>query len=133
MANWIGANTTRFRAIVSHAGLFALSSFHGVTDVPAWWAAEIGGTPWQTGLDEYDRYSPHRDMSRWTTPTLIVHGEMDYRVPISEALALFEGLQARGVRSELLVFPDENHWILRPRNSVAWYEAVLGFVERHFA
>jgi len=61
----------------------------------------------------------------------VIHGERDYRVPISEALALFEALQARGVASELLVFPDENHWIRRPRNIVAWYENWLDFVRRH--
>ena len=69
--------------------------------------------------------------SQWKTPALIIHGELDYRCPISEGLNLFEALQYHGVPSELLVFPDENHWILKPRNIVAWYEAVLEFIGRH--
>lgn len=131
MANWIGANSDRFRALVSHAGVFAFSQFHGTTDSPAFWALRMGGqTPWGA-LEEYDRYSAHRFVSRWRTPTLVIHGERDYRVPIGEALALFEALQQHGVPSELLVFPDENHWILKPRNVRVWYRTWLDFVGRH--
>ena len=131
MANWIGANSERFRCLVSHAGVFAFSHFHGTTDSPPFWALRMGGlTPWGSGLDEYDRYSAHRLVSRWRTPALVIHGERDYRVPIGEALALFEALQHHGVPSELLVFPDENHWILRPRNIRVWYETWLDFVAR---
>ncbi len=131
MANWIGANSDRFRALVSHAGVFAFSHFHGTTDSPAFWALRMGGqTPWGD-LEEYDRYSAHRFVARWRTPTLVIHGERDYRVPIGEALALFEALQHHGVPSELLVFPDENHWILKPRNIRVWYRTWLDFVARH--
>ena len=131
MANWIGANNERFRALVSHAGVFAFSHFHGTTDSPAFWALRMGGqTPWGD-LQEYDRYSAHRFVARWRTPTLVIHGERDYRVPIGEALALFEALQHHGVPSELLVFPDENHWILKPRNIRVWYRTWLDFVARH--
>jgi dipeptidyl aminopeptidase/acylaminoacyl peptidase len=135
MTNWIGANSPRFRALVTHASLFALSSFHGATDQPAYWSLMMRGSPWHGGDGDaqasYDRYSPHRGIARWKTPTLVIHGERDYRVPISEALALFEALQAHGVESELLVFPDENHWIVRPRNIRVWYERWLAFVGRH--
>ena len=131
MANWIGANSDRFCALVSHAGVFAFSHFHGTTDSPAFWALRMGGqTPWGD-LEEYDRYSAHRFVARWRTPTLVIHGERDYRVPIGEALALFEALQHHGVPSELLVFPDENHWILKPRNIRVWYRTWLDFVARH--
>lgn len=130
MTNWIGANTDRFAALVTHASLFDLRAFSATTDAPAWWNLVYGQTPWQDA-EKLDRYSPHAHVHRWKTPTLIIHGEKDYRVPIGEALSLFEALQCHGVPSELLVFPDENHWILKPRNIVAWYEAVLSFMASH--
>lgn len=133
MTNWIGAQTDRFGLLVTHASLFSLSGFHGVTDMPSWWELMMGASPWDVPGDGpgYDRYSPARDLSRWKTPTLILHGEKDYRVPIGEGLALFEALQRSGVESELVVFPDENHWILKPRNIAAWYRTVLDFIARH--
>ena len=130
MANWIGASTDRFRCLVSHAGLYWLSSFYGTTDYPAFCSLEAGLSPYDDPA-EYDRYSPHTRLNRWKTPTLVVHGEKDYRVPISEALMLFEALQLRGVDSELLVYPDENHWILAPRNARQWYGEVLAFADKH--
>jgi dipeptidyl aminopeptidase/acylaminoacyl peptidase len=133
MTNWIGASTDRFRCLVTHASLFDCSSFHGPTDSPAFWELRMGGlNPW-SNPSSYDRYSPHRYVTRWRTPTLVIHGERDYRVPISEGLALFEALQRLGVPSELLVFPDENHWILKPRNIEVWYRTWLAFVARWLA
>ncbi|MBL8783787.1 MAG: S9 family peptidase, partial [Deltaproteobacteria bacterium] len=130
MTNWIGGQTDRFRLLVTHASLFDMSAFHGVTDVPAWWELMMGDHPW--GGRDFDRYSPHRFVSHWKTPTLVLHGERDFRVPLGEGLALFEALQRHGVPSELAVFPDENHWILKPRNIVAWYETVLDFFDRRW-
>ena len=129
MANWIGSQTDRYRCLMTHAGLYHLSSFCGTTDVPAYCIWENGFSPYDR-LDEYDKYSPHRHVGRWKTPTLIIHGEKDYRVPISEALMLFQALQLHGVDSRLLVFPDENHWILRPRNTRQWYGEVMSFADR---
>ena len=130
MANWVGSQTDRFRAIVTHASLYHLEAFGQTTDVPAWFFLELGAEL-PEGRDALDTYSPHRSVHRWKTPTLVVHGEKDYRVPIGEALSLFESLQRHGVESELVVFPDEGHWILKPRNALAWYECVQGFVDRH--
>jgi len=79
----------------------------------------------------FDRYAPIRYISQWKTPVLIIHGEKDYRCPVSEGLNLFEALQHHGFDSELLAFPDENPWILKPRNIVAWYGNVRGFLEKH--
>ncbi|HUH00515.1 MAG TPA: S9 family peptidase [Kofleriaceae bacterium] len=132
MANWIGVSTDRFRCLVTHAGLYWLSSFYGTTDYPAFCSLEAGLSPYDD-LGAYDRYSPHTRLDQWKTPTLIIHGEKDYRVPISEALMLFEGLQLRGIDSELLVYPDENHWILQPRNTRQWYEEVLRFAAKHLS
>lgn len=132
MTNWIGGSTDRFRCLVTHAGLYWLSSFYGTTDYPAFCQLENGITPYDD-LATYDRYSPHTRLAAWKTPTLIIHGERDFRVPISEALMLFEALQLRGIDSELLVYPDENHWILRPRNTRQWYDEVLRFAATHMA
>ena len=132
MSNWIGGSTDRFRALVTHASLFDFRAFYGVTDLPAFWALELDGTPY-ADPDAFERYSPHTRVHKWKTPTLVIHGERDYRVPLGEGLALFEALQLHGVDSELLVFPDENHWILKPRNAEVWYGTVLGFLDEHLA
>jgi dipeptidyl aminopeptidase/acylaminoacyl peptidase len=131
MTNWIGTQTDRFRCLITHASITGLSTFTGVTDHPGWWYLEMGGENPYANPESFDRYSPWRFLSRWKTPTLVIHGELDYRCPIGEGLMLFEALQYHGVPSELLVFPDENHWILKPRNIVAWYSHVLRFIREH--
>ncbi|UJR84063.1 alpha/beta hydrolase family protein [Sandaracinus amylolyticus] len=128
MTSWIAGRTDRFRALVTHAGLFDLRAFYGTCDHPATFGAMMGATPWQ---GDVERHSPHAGIGEWRTPTLVVHGEKDYRVPIGEALALFESLQAHGVESELLVFPDEGHWIQKPRNVRQWYAVILEYLARH--
>ncbi|MFN9212868.1 MAG: prolyl oligopeptidase family serine peptidase [Betaproteobacteria bacterium] len=89
-----------------------------------------GGENPYADRERFDRYAPISHITQWKTPTLTIHGELDYRCPLGEALNLFEALQYQGVESELLIFPDENHWILKPRNIVAWCEAVLDFLAR---
>ncbi len=131
MVNWIGTQTDRFRCLVSHAGIVNMAAFTGVTDHPPDWYLEMGGENPYLEAQQFDRFAPMRYIHQWRSATLITHGERDYRCPIGEALSLFEGLQYHGVNSELLVFPDENHWIMRPRNIVAWYQAVLEFTRRH--
>ncbi|MCA9528179.1 MAG: prolyl oligopeptidase family serine peptidase, partial [Myxococcales bacterium] len=126
MTNLIGTRTDRFAALVSHAGIYHYPQFRGTTDEPAWFAFGFGFEP-EDDEDAFTRHSPHRHISGWRTPTLVLHGDRDYRVPVGEALALFEALQRHGVESELVIFPDENHWIMRPANVVAWYEAWLAF------
>ncbi|HQR19340.1 MAG TPA: S9 family peptidase [Burkholderiaceae bacterium] len=131
MTNWIGTQTQRFKCLITHACVTTMAQFTGTTDHPAWWYLEMGGENPYANPDSFDRYAPIRHVTQWKTPALIIHGELDYRCPISEGLNLFEALQYHGVPSELLVFPDENHWILKPRNIVAWYETVLAFIGRH--
>ena len=130
MTNWIGANTDRFRCLVTHASIFSMSGFYGDTDNPAWWLLEIGVDPYRDPV-AYDRYSPSLKFHDWKSPTLVIHGEKDYRVGITQGVTLFECLQKQGVDSELLVFPDENHWILKPQNGLAWYSTVFDFLDRH--
>ncbi|HUN90462.1 MAG TPA: S9 family peptidase [Burkholderiaceae bacterium] len=131
MTNWIGTQTRRFRCLVTHASIVGMATFTGVTDHPPWWYLEMGGLDPYADQASFDRYAPWTGLRHWRTPTLIIHGERDYRCPIGEALMLFEALQYHGVESELLVFPDENHWILKPGNIVQWYDAVFDFIGRH--
>jgi dipeptidyl aminopeptidase/acylaminoacyl peptidase len=130
MTNWIGTQTQRFKCLITHASIVTMAQFTGTTDHPGWWYLEMGGENPYADRERFDRYAPISHITNWKTPTLIIHGEKDYRCPVNEGLNLFEALQYHGVESELLIFPDENHWILKPRNIVAWYEAVLDFLAR---
>lgn len=131
MSNWIGTQTDRFRCLITHASIFTMAQFTGVTDHPPWWYLEMGGEDPYADQSHFDRYAPIRHIKNWKTPTLIIHGERDYRCPLSEGLNLFEALRYHDVEAELLIFPDENHWILNPQNVIVWYETVLAFVERY--
>ncbi len=128
MTNWIATQTDRFDALMTHAGLFDLHQFYGTTDGPAYWSRTFQQNVYED-RNAFDKYSPARFVKNWKTPTLVIHGEKDYRVPISEALYLFDALQYFEVDSELLVFPDENHWILRPQNVVVWYDTIARFFD----
>jgi dipeptidyl aminopeptidase/acylaminoacyl peptidase len=129
MINWIAGHTDRFRALVSHDGIFDLRGMYTATE-EMWFADwEFGGPPWERP-EFYLRASPSRFVSRFKTPTLVVHGEKDYRVPLEQGRGMFTALQRRGVPSRLVVFPDENHWVLKPANSVRWYQEVLDWLAR---
>ncbi len=129
MANWVAGQTDRFRAIVTHASLWDLRPFHGTTDTGADWEHEMGDPYSQPEL--YDRQSPAAHIGSIKTPMLVIHGERDFRVPLSEALTLWTDLRRHGVSARFLYFPDENHWILKPNNSRLWYETVLAFLDEH--
>jgi dipeptidyl aminopeptidase/acylaminoacyl peptidase len=128
MINWMLGHTDRFRAFVSHAGVYDLRSMFGGTEelwFPLW---EFQGTPWDNP-EMYERWSPSLYVNNFKTPTLVVHGEQDYRVPATQGMQLFTALQSRNVPSRLLYFPDEGHWILKPRNSVFWYQNVIDWLK----
>lgn len=130
MANWIAGKSDRFKCLVSHSGVFNLTSMYGVTEelwFPEW---EFAGTPW-TNRATYDKWSPHSLAKNFKTPMLVVHGELDFRVPIGEGFQLFTTLQRQNVPSRMLYFPDEGHWILKPANSQLWYKTFLGWLEKH--
>ncbi|WP_184882630.1 S9 family peptidase [Sphaerisporangium siamense] len=127
MANWVAGHTDRFRAVVTHASLWNLDQFAGTTDWSMYWQREFG----EPGSDRYHRLSPHASLSEIRTPMLVIHGDKDYRVPIGEALRLWWDLRRSSVESKFLYFPDENHWILKPGNTVAWYETILAFLAQH--
>ena len=129
MANWIAGHTTRFAAIVSHAGLWDLDQMFGTTDLPFYWR-RIFGDP-VARPERYLANSPHLHAGQVSTPLLVIHGDKDYRVPVSEALRLWWDLQGQVPDTRFLYFPDENHWILKPGDVTVWYETVLAFLAQH--
>jgi dipeptidyl aminopeptidase/acylaminoacyl peptidase len=128
MVDWILGHTTRFKALVSHAGVYDLPSEFGETEelwFPLW---EFRGAPWdEPGL--YARWSPSHSAGNFATPTLVTHGELDYRVPVGQGMQLYTALQLQRVPSKLVLFPDEGHWISKPQNSVFWYKTVTDWLE----
>jgi dipeptidyl aminopeptidase/acylaminoacyl peptidase len=129
MANWMAGHTDRFKAIVSHAGLWVLDQMFGTTDHPMFWRPQFGDPLTQPEM--YEANSPHRHIEQIRTPMLVIHGNKDYRVPVSEALRLWWDLSRYGVQAKFLYFPDENHWILTPGNARIWYETVFAFLAEH--
>ena len=129
MMNWINGHTDRFKAIVTHAGLYNLPAKYTTTEelwFPEW---DVGGTPWDNPQD-FAKWSPHTYAKSMRTPTLITHGDLDFRVPVSEGMGLFTALQRQGVPSRLILFPDEGHWILKPKNARAWIGEQLDWLDR---
>ena len=129
MANWIAGHTSRFKAIVSHAGLWALDQMFGTTDGPPYWRREFGDP--QSQPERYVDGSPHLHADKIVTPMLIIHGDKDYRVPVGEGLRLWWDLMFRGVPAKFLYFPDENHWVLKPGDAQVWYDTVNAFLAEH--
>jgi dipeptidyl aminopeptidase/acylaminoacyl peptidase len=129
MANWMAGHTDRFKAIVSHAGLWALDQMFGTTDHPMFWRPQFGDPLLRPEM--YEMNSPHRSIEQIRTPMLVIHGNKDYRVPVGEALRLWWDLSRHGVEAKFLYFPDENHWILTPGNARIWYETVFAFLAQH--
>jgi dipeptidyl aminopeptidase/acylaminoacyl peptidase len=126
MANWIAGHTTRFNAIVSHAGLWALDQMFATTDVPGYWRREFGHPG--TEPERYLANSPHLHADAIATPMLLIHGDRDYRVPIGEALRMYSELRTKEKNVKFLYFPDENHWILKPGDVKVWYDTVHAFL-----
>jgi dipeptidyl aminopeptidase/acylaminoacyl peptidase len=129
MANWILGHTNRFKCIVSHDGTFNTESVYGTTEelwFPEW---EFKGTPWKN-RELYRKFSPHLFADRFKTPTLVVHGQNDYRLDVSEGFQLFTTLQRLKIPSKFLYFPDEGHWVLKPQNSRLWYKTVNDWVDQ---
>jgi dipeptidyl aminopeptidase/acylaminoacyl peptidase len=129
MANWMAGHTDRFKAIVSHAGLWVLDQMFGTTDHPMFWRPQFGDPLTQPAM--YEKNSPHRHIERIRTPMLVIHGNKDYRVPVGEALRLWWDLSRHGAQAKFLYFPDENHWVLTPGNARIWYETVFAFLAEH--
>ena len=130
MIDWILGHTDRFKGLVSHDGVYDLASEAGTTEelwFPKW---EFRGFPWENPA-MYERWSPSNYVKQFKTPTLVVQGDLDYRVPVGQGLQLFTALQERGVPSKLILFPDEGHWVLKPQNSQFWYASVIDWLTRY--
>jgi dipeptidyl aminopeptidase/acylaminoacyl peptidase len=134
MINWIEGHNNdprfRFKVLVSHDGVYNLTSMTGVTEELWFTDWEFKGTPWSNPA-MYDRWSPHHFVQNFKTPILIITNELDYRVPVGEGLQLFTAVQRMGVDSKLIVFPDEGHWVLKPQNSAFWHKHVLGWLDKY--
>jgi dipeptidyl aminopeptidase/acylaminoacyl peptidase len=134
MIDWIEGHNNdprfQFKVLVSHDGVYNLTSMTGATEELWFTDWEFKGQPW-TNPAMYARWSPHNFVQNFKTPILIIHSELDYRVPIGEGLQLFTAVQRKGIESKLLVFPDEGHWVLKPQNSELWYHTVLPWLDSH--
>ncbi len=128
LVSWLTTQTNRFRCAVNHAGVFDLALMYA-SDVTWGRARNLGAELWEDAA-VVDRHNPARHTAGLGTPTLVVHGERDYRVPADQALLCYGILKARGVPARLLWFSDENHWILKPKNSLRWYQEVLDWIDR---
>ncbi len=129
MANWILGHTDRFKCIVSHDGMFNAESAWGTTEELWFNDWEFKGTPYDNRA-LYQKFSPHQYARNFKTPTLVIHGQRDYRLDVSEGFQLFTTLQMEGVPSKMLYFPDEGHWVLKPQNSRLWYKTVNDWVDQ---
>jgi len=134
MINWIEGHNNdprfRFKVLVCHDGVFNLTSMYGATEelwFPEW---EFKGTPWSNPA-MYSRWSPHNFINNFNTPILIIHGELDFRVPFGDGLQLYTAVQRKGIDSKFLSFPDEGHWVLKPQNSNLWYHTVLDWIDKY--
>lgn len=134
MVDWIEGHNNdprfQFKVLVSHDGVYNLTSMYGATEelwFPEW---EFKGTPW-TNPAMYDRWSPHKFVQNFKTPILIITNSLDYRVPETEGLQMFTAVQRMGVESKLVDFPDEGHWVQKPANSAFWYNTVIGWLDKY--
>ncbi len=129
MINWINGKTDRFKALVCHDGIFDTRfAYYDTEEVwfPEW---EHHATPYEKP-EEFAKVNPVENVKNWKTPTLVIHGSLDYRIPDTHGMAAFTALQRKNIPSKLLIFPDENHWVLKPQNSKLWHEEVLAWIDR---
>jgi dipeptidyl aminopeptidase/acylaminoacyl peptidase len=128
LVSWIGSHTDRYACIVNHAGVYNTQAQYA-SDVTQGSHKAFGGEPWD-GLDKIDRWNPARFAAGLNTPMLVLHGENDFRVPVDQGLECYNVLQGKGVPARLVYFPDENHWVLKPKNSLFWNAEVHAWLAR---
>ena len=130
MVNWIAGHSDRFKALISHAGVYNLNEMYGTTE-ELWFAEwEFGGPPWNNPKLYLDQ-APALSAANFKTPTLITHGSMDFRVPESQGIAFFTALRRQGVPARFVLFPDENHWILKPANRIVWWREMHDWLAKY--
>jgi dipeptidyl aminopeptidase/acylaminoacyl peptidase len=131
MINWIaGRWPARFRCLVNHDGVFDLRGMYYSTEELWFNEWEFGG-PYYEVPQNHERFNPVNFVAEWRTPMLVIHGGQDFRVPLAQGIGTFTALQRRGIESRFVYFPDENHWVLKPANSVQWYDTVIGWLDKH--
>lgn len=131
MQNWIAGNwPDRFKCIVNHAGIFDQRTMYYTTE-ELWFTEWENGGPYYANPQVHEKFNPADHVTKWKTPMLVIHGALDYRVPYSQGLATFTALQRQGVESRFVFFPDENHWILKPANSLLWHAEVIAWLDKH--
>jgi dipeptidyl aminopeptidase/acylaminoacyl peptidase len=128
---WLAGNHGgRFRTFVAHAGLFNLESMYGATEEMFFVNFDLAGPYWENPAS-YEAFSPHRFVADWDTPILVIHGEKDFRVPITEGMQAFTAAQLKGIESRFLYFPEEGHWILSPQNGILWHRVFFDWLGRY--
>ncbi len=128
MMNWFQGHTDKFKTLITHDGVYNFASMYGSTE-EVWFDEWEHGKPWES--PDQEEYSPHKYAQNFKTPNLIIHSELDYRIPLAEAQQLFTTLQRRGVPSKFLYFPDEGHWVLKPQNSELWHKTVFSWLKEY--
>ncbi|MBI2429953.1 MAG: S9 family peptidase [Ignavibacteriales bacterium] len=126
--NWFNGHTDKFKTLVCHDGVYNFHSMYGTTE-EVWFDEWDHGIPWET--KDFDKFSPHKYAKNFKTPTLIIHNELDFRVPPTEGMQLFTALQRKGIKSKFLYFPDEGHWVLKPGNSELWHKTVFEWLAEY--
>ena len=129
LVNWIAGHSTKYKTLISHAGVYNLMGQFS-SDITQNRSEAYGGSPWQNAAS-MQAINPALFADKFQTPMLVLHGELDYRVPVTQGLELYGVLKGKGVEARLVYFPNENHWILKPNNSLLWYREFTGWLERH--
>jgi dipeptidyl aminopeptidase/acylaminoacyl peptidase len=130
MMNWFQGHTTRFKTLITHCGVYNFDSMYALTDELWFDEWEHGGPPWLK-RESYEKHSPHKFAKNFKTPMLIIHNDLDFRVPVSEGLQMFTTLQRLKVPSKMINFPDEGHWVLKPKNSEYWHKEVFAWLAKY--
>ncbi len=128
----MGNHEDRFKTMVAHCGVFNLESMYGATEELFFVNWDLGGPYWKGGeiAKEYDEFSPHKFVQNWKTPLLVIHGQKDFRVPVTQGMEAFTAAQVQGVPSRFLYFPDEGHWVMGPQNGVLWHRVFFEWLGR---
>ncbi|HMF12937.1 MAG TPA: S9 family peptidase [Gemmataceae bacterium] len=134
MMNWFAVSTPRFKTLISHCGVWNFESMYATTDEVWFDEWEHGGPPWGGNRESYEKFSPHKkaaSLGKFKTPMLLIQNDLDFRCPVSQGHELFTALQRQGVESKLVNFPDEGHWVLKPKNSEYWHKEVFAWLKKH--
>ena len=127
-----GIHEGRFKCFISHCGLFNLESWYASTEELFFANWDIGGPYWDSSLkDAYAKNSPHKMVAKWDTPIMVIHNELDFRVPLNQGLEAFTAAQLKGIPSKLLYYPDEGHWVLKPQNGVMWHREFYDWLDTY--